>query len=162
MYDLALILHSWLRWAAIAAGLAATVMALTSRPAPATDVAARRVEPGRDRADRWGLIFMIVLDLQLLLGLLLYFALSPTTRAIFPDFGAAMRDPVARFWAVEHITLMLLAVVMAHVGRVMARKAPTAAARRKRLLICFAVATLAMLAATPWPGLRAGRPLFRI
>jgi len=32
---------------------------------------------------------------MLLLGLLLYFALSPTTRAILQDFGGAMRDPVA-------------------------------------------------------------------
>src|SRR5688500_11690950 len=107
MYELALILHSWLRWAAIVAGVAATIMAFTSRPAAGNQVAPGRTEPAAGQADRWGLIFMIALDLQLLLGLLLYFAVSPTTRAIFADFGAAMRDPVARFWAVEHISLML-------------------------------------------------------
>jgi hypothetical protein len=114
------------------------------------------------RLDRWGLMFMIALDVQFLLGVLLYFWLSPTLTAILRDFGAAMRDPVARFWAMEHIALMLVAVVMVHVGRVMARKARTPAAKQTRLLICFTLATVAMLAAIPWPGLRAGRPLFRV
>lgn len=152
MYDVVLLLHSWLRWAALIAGLAATGLAFTSRPDAA----------GMARADRWGLLFMITLDVQLLLGLLLYAFLSPTTLAIFDDFGGAMSDPVARFWAVEHISLMLVAVIMAHAGRVLARKAKTPAAKRKRMLLCFAIATVAMLAAIPWPGIRAGRPLFRV
>ena len=116
-------LHSWLRWAALVAGLLATFTAFTSGAS--------------GKADRWGLLFMIVMDIQLLFGLALYLALSPTTAAIFGDFGAAMRDPVARFWAVEHVSLMLLAVVMAHLGRVLARKARTPEARRKRMLMCF-------------------------
>jgi hypothetical protein len=82
--------------------------------------------------------------------------------AIRADFGAAMRESVARFWAVEHVTLMLVAVGVAHVGRVLARKAATPEARRSRLLLCFTIALVAIVAATPWPGLRAGRPLFRI
>jgi hypothetical protein len=155
MYNLVLTTHSWLRWAAVIAGVLATLAVAMSRPGAAGSSAA-------DGRERWGLLFMIALDLQLLLGLLLYFALSPTTAAIFDDFGGAMRDPVARFWAVEHISMMLAAVVLAHVGRVLARKAPTPGAARTRLLVCFALATIAMLAATPWPGMRAGRPLFRL
>ena len=146
MYELVLTAHSWLRWVALIAGLMATVMAAT----------------GSNRADRWGLVLVIALDLQLLLGLALYLALSPTTTAIFGNFGAAMRDPVARFWAVEHISLMLFAVAMAHVGRVLARKAVSPAAKRKRLLVCFVLSTIAMIAATPWPGMSSGRPLFRV
>jgi hypothetical protein len=153
MYELVLIVHSWVRWVAIIAGLIATVSAIS----------ARSFGDARDhRADKWGLILMIALDLQLLLGLLLYLALSPTTRAIFNDFGAAMRDPVARFWAVEHVTTMILAVAIAHVGRVLARRAKTARAQRFRSAICFGLATILMIAGTPWPGLRAGRPLFRL
>ena len=37
---------------------------------------------------------------------------------------------------------MFVAVVLAHVGRVLARKAATPAAKRTRLLICFGLATL--------------------
>ena len=152
MYEFVLTLHSWLRWAAILAGIVATIAALTVRPGYNEST----------RADRWGLILTIVLDLQLVLGLLLYVALSPITAAVFEDFGAAMGDPVARFWAVEHIALMLVAVVVAHVGRILGRKARTPGSKRIRLLVCFALATIAMIAATPWPGMPAGRMMFRL
>ena len=148
MYSLVLVLHSWLRWIAIAAGIGATA-ATTSSPPGAV-------------SDRPGLLFMISMDVQMLLGLLLYAFLSPTTAAIFKDFGAAMKDPAARFWAVEHITVMLAAIVLAHVGRVLARKAATPGAKRTRLMVCFGLSTLLMIAGTPWPGTRAGRPLFRM
>ena len=82
--------------------------------------------------------------------------------AIRAHFGEAMQNPQLRFWAVEHITAMFVAVVLAHVGRVLARKAKTPAAKRTRLLVCFGIATLAMLLGTPWPGMAAGRPLFRL
>lgn len=151
MYSLFLVLHSWLRWGALIAGVLALV-ALISDRGPG----------GSARAEKWSLFFIIALDLQLLLGLALYFGISPVMESIRADFGAAMRDSTSRFWAVEHIMLMLVAIGVAHVGRVLARKATTPDARRSRLLICFIVALLAILAATPWPGLRAGRPLFRI
>ena len=148
MYSLVLVLHSWLRWIAIAAGIGATAATTSSQPGAVSD--------------RPGLLFMISMDLQMLLGLLLYALLSPNTAAIFKDFGAAMKDPVARFWAVEHVTMMLAAVVLAHVGRVLASRAATPGAKRTRLMVCFGLSTLLMIAGTPWPGTRAGRPLFRM
>ena len=151
MYSFVLILHSWMRWIALVAGIGATMAAFNSR--------AQTVAMGR--ADRWGLALMAALDLQMLLGLLLYLLLSPTMQEILRNFSAAMRDRGARFWAVEHISMMLVAVILVHVGRVLARKAATPVAKRTRLLICFGVATLAMIAATPWPGMTNGRPFFR-
>jgi len=152
MYTTILILHSWLRWLALLAGVVATI------------AAARDTTPlgQKSAADRWGLVLMISLDLQLLLGLLLYFVVSPVMAAIRADFGAAMRNPAARFFAVEHITMMLAAIVLAHVGRVLARKATTAESKRMKLTICFGIATVLMFLAVPWPGMRAGRPLFRV
>ena len=143
MYTLVLFLHSWLRWAVLIAGFGAVATSLSSRP-PGTS----------DPADRWGLAFMATLDLQMLLGLLLYFALSPTTAAIFNNFDTAMQDPVARFWAVEHIGTMTLAVVMAHIGRALARKATTASGKRTRLLVCFGISLIAILAAIRGPAWR--------
>lgn len=144
MYTTILTLHSWLRWVALIAGAVATFAAL------------------RGKADRPGLIFMITLDIQMLLGLVMYLAVSPVMEAIRADFGAAMKDPAARFWAVEHITMMLGAVILAHVGRILARKSAPPESRNMKLFICFGIATVMMLLGTPWPGLRAGRPLFRI
>ena len=148
MYSIFLIIHSWLRWIALAAGVGATAAATGSSPGA--------------RGEKAGLFFIIAMDLQMLTGLLLYAFISPNTRAMFQNFGAAMRDPEARFWAVEHITMMIAAVALAHIGRVLARKAKTPAAARTRQLICFGLSTLLMIAGTPWPGTRAGRPLFRV
>ena len=56
---------------------------------------------------------------------------------------------------------MFIAVILAHVGRVLARKAATPAAKRTRLMICFTLTTILLLVGIPWPWLRAGRPLLR-
>jgi hypothetical protein len=150
MYTAFLLLHSWLRWVALGAGAAATIFALRST---ATEPAPR---------DRAGLILTIAMDLQLVIGLLLYFAVSPNMAAIRADFGAAMRSPQLRFFAVEHATGMIIALVLAHLGRVLARKAATPRTRRHRQILCYGLATLVMAVSTPWPGLVHGRPLFRL
>jgi hypothetical protein len=147
MYTTILVLHSWLRWLALGAGLAATISVARDKGSPLSD--------------RLGTILIATLDLQLLLGLALYFFLSPTMEAIRANFGESMRDPVARFWAVEHITTMFGAVIVAHVGRVLARKTADPNSRRMKLLICYGIATVLMFLAVPWPGMRAGRQLFR-
>jgi hypothetical protein len=150
MYTTVLALHSWIRWFALVAGVGATVATMRdSGPS------------GSTMMDRWGLALVTALDLQLLLGLLLYLVISPNMTEIRANFGAAMKDPVARFWAVEHITMMILAVIVVHVGRVLGRKAATVDAKRMRLFVCFGIATVLMCLAIPWPGMRAGRPLFR-
>ena len=150
MYPVILLLHSWLRWLALIAGVGATFGALSKGDGTVRS------------AERWGLIFMIALDVQMLLGLLLYGVLSPYTTAAMKDFGAAMRDSELRFWAVEHVTMMLGAVILVHVGRVLARKSADVGKKRKRLLICFGLALLLILLGIPWPGMANGRPLFRV
>jgi hypothetical protein len=150
MYTSVLILHSWIRWIALVAGVGATLAAMRGKVGGATSL-----------ADRWGLFAMTALDIQMLLGLLLYFVLSPNIQAILANFGGAMKDPALRFWAVEHTSAMVGAVVLAHVGRVMARKAATPAAKRTRLLVCFGLATVLMILGMPWPGRPGGRELFR-
>src|SRR4249919_4200634 len=125
MYAHVLAVHSWLRWLALVTAVGATFAAL-------------RGQVGSDNsvADRWGMFAVTALDLQMLLGLILYLALSPNMRPILDNFGGAMKDPALRFWAVEHIATMFAAIALAHVGRVLARKATTPAAKRTRLLIC--------------------------
>jgi heme A synthase len=149
MYTIVLIIHSWLRWVALVAGVGATLAAVVDRG-------------DGSRAERWGLALMSALDLQMLLGLLLYLVLSPFTAEAMRDFGAAMKNPGLRFFAVEHASMMFAAVVLAHVGRVLARKARTPAAKRTRMLVCFGLATVMMIVAIPWPGMASGRPLFRV
>jgi len=150
MYSLVLGIHSWIRWLALIAAVGTTFAAVRGQ-----------VNGDNSLADRWGLFAMAALDLQMLLGLSLYLVFSPNMGPIFDNFSAAMKDPALRFWAVEHVSAMLVAVVLAHVGRVLARKAKTTPAKRTRLLICFGLATVLILAGMPWPGRPGGRPLFR-
>jgi hypothetical protein len=156
MYTTILALHSWLRWLALGAGVAATIA--VARDASSKGPAGT---PATSLPDRLGMILTATLDAQFLLGLLLYFVVSPNMAAIREHFCESMKDPVARFWAVEHITMMLGAVIAAHVGRVLARKTADANSRRMKLFICYGIATVLMFLAVPWPGMRAGRPLFR-
>ena len=150
MYPTLLALHSWIRWIALIATVGTTLAAVRGK-----------VEGPRSLADRWGMVAMMVLDTQLLLGLLLYFVVSPNMRAILDNFGGAMKDPALRFWAVEHTATMFAAIALAHVGRVLARKALTPASKRTKLLVCFGLATLLIILGMPWPGRPGGRPLLR-
>jgi hypothetical protein len=151
VYPTVLTIHSWLRWAALLLGVIATLNAFRHRGDTAE----------RPRGQRWDWGFMLALDLQALLGLLLYFGLSPFTREAIGSIGTALRDPGLRFWAVTHVAMMVVALVAVRAGRVFAMGEKTSRARRNGRYICFAIAVLAMVAGVPWPGLANGRPLFR-
>ena len=77
------------------------------------------------------------------------------------NLAAAMQSPQLRFWAVEHATTMFGAVVLAHLGRVLARNATSPSVKRMRVLVCFGLTAFLMILGMPWPGLANGRPLFR-
>jgi hypothetical protein len=150
MYTTVLAIHSWVRWIALIAVVGTALAALRGK-----------VSGPNSLADRWGMAAMMALDIQLLLGLLLYFVVSPNMKAILENFGGAMKDPGLRFWAVEHTASMFGAIALAHIGRVLARKATSDSAKRTRLLICFGVALVLILLGMPWPGRPGGRVLFR-
>ena len=97
-----------------------------------------------------GLFFMISLHTQLLIGLALYFFLSPITQLAFADFGAAMKDSGTRLIAVEHISVNIIAVVLATVNNAKNKKAIADAAKHKNALIFTVVALLLILSRIPW------------
>ena len=67
MYSATILVHSWLRWAVILAGIGAVGRALIR-------VDGRRPWTSSDEsAGRW---FVMLLDFQVLLGLILYFVTS--------------------------------------------------------------------------------------
>jgi len=146
MYPTILTLHSYARWIVVALGVWAIVSVLPSRLGRSS-----RTSPLP------GLLFSIGLDVQMLIGVLLYVALSPLTAAAMQDMGGAMRNGGLRFWAVEHPVLMILAVVFGHLGR------PGRGSRDvgRRAMLWFGLALLAILLATPWPFMPQGRPWVR-
>ena len=148
MYPIVLLLHSWVRWIVAIAAVAAVARAfygwLGKKDWAKLD-------------DQLGLLFSTSLDVQLLLGLILYIFLSPLTQAAFQNFGAAMANSGLRFFALEHTLMMVIAVVLGHVGRALSKKAAESVAKHRLAAILYGLATLAILLAIPW-----SRPLFRL
>ena len=140
-----------MRWITLILALAATLNAFR-----------QPTQEGRLPGRSWDTVFMLAIDLQVLLGLALYFGLSPFMVEAMNNVGAAMRNPGLRFWGVEHAGGMFAAMMLVRTGRVLAAGATTVSASRNRRLACFALATLVVLVSIPWPGLANGRPLFRL
>jgi hypothetical protein len=151
MYGVILIVHSWNRWLVLASALGTLIVAI------------RGLSTGRQWSQtdqRLARVFISALDLQALLGLLLYFVLSPIIPKSLDEFKAAMHVGALRFFAIEHITMMLLAVIVAHGAWAYAKRARNAQARQRRITCGFALSLLLILSAIPWPWVAAGRPLF--
>jgi hypothetical protein len=153
MYGIFLLLHSWWRWVVVAAAVVAVGRALAGT---------LRRSPWKGRDENAGLAFTIGLDVQAALGIALYLFMSPNTRRAMGNFGAAMSDAVLRYWSMEHVAMAVLAVIVAHIGRVAVGRAGSDASRHRRALVAYAIAALLVMAAVPWPVLENyGRPLFR-
>jgi hypothetical protein len=150
MFLVTLILHSLLRWVVLIFGLVAIARGFLGWFGR---------KPWTPLDDKAGRMFVIALDVQTVIGLLLYGVLSPITRTAFSDMGSAMRDSVLRFFAVEHLLLMLVAVGLVHVGRARTRRRKTDLARHRTAAIFYLLGMIALLAGIPWPGMPAGRPL---
>ncbi len=97
-----------------------------------------------------GIVFTSIMDLQLLVGIILYFFVSPITEAAFQDFGAAMKNADLRFYAVEHVSMMLIAVVLVHIGHARSKKSKTDRKKFGNALVFYGIAYLIILAAIPW------------
>jgi mono/diheme cytochrome c family protein len=152
MYALTLFVHSWLRWIVVCA--AAFALARASRSL----VGARAWTSVDEKLSR---VLLGLIDLQFSLGLLLYVFLSPMVQGAFADLKAAMRSAPLRFFAIEHITAMVIAVALAHIGRARLRRASDDRKRHQSALLGSAGFLLMVLVGMPWPFLKHGRPLFR-
>ena len=141
MYTFFLAVHNILRWIALILAIIVLVRAywgwFGGREWTSTD---RRV----------GSFYSISLDVQILLGLLLYFVFSPLTRVSLNNFGGVMSNPDLRFFALEHVLYMVLAVILAHVGVIPARRAEEDNARHRRAAIWFSLSLITLLLGMPW------------
>ncbi|GGF24077.1 hypothetical protein [Hymenobacter cavernae] len=152
MYNTVLLLHSWTRWLVLIFGLIAVFRALGGWQG-------RRPYLGADNG--MAASFVGSMHLQLLLGLILYLGLSPLGLKAMEAGGAAMKNPVTRFWGVEHITVMILAVICAQVGRSLSKKATEPVRKHKLAFVWFTIALVLVLLMIPWGIWNPARPLFR-
>lgn len=94
------------------------------------------------------LFTLISMHLQLVIGLWLY-AMFVTAPGF--DFGASMKIPVTRFFSVEHITGMLVAIIIFTIGYIKSKRAITDKSKFKNIAIFFTIAIVLILAMIPWP-----------
>ena len=152
MYSSALWLHSWLRWAVLLTGLVAWLRAISGKTA-------RR--PWTPKDELWGLLLTISVDLQFVVGVVLYAFLSPIVRQGLRNFSVAMQINVVRFFTIEHAIGMIAGIALVHIGRVKIRKAADADRKHRLAMVFFGIALVLMIISIPWPGLPVARPLFR-
>jgi hypothetical protein len=89
------------------------------------------------------LFALIATHTQLLIGLALY-AMSPKVNF------SLISEKVFRFYSIEHVFMMLIAIVLITVGRVRSKKM-AGADRHRTILYFYAMALIIILAAIPWP-----------
>lgn len=92
------------------------------------------------------LFTMISLHIQLTLGLILYFT-SPKVQFVEGMMGNAN----LRFYGVEHIALMLLAIIFITLGRKKAEKHPSPDRKHKMILRYYGLGLILIFIAIPWP-----------
>lgn len=131
MPDWLVTIHSVFRWVVLAAGLGAIALAAMS---------AWGGRPWDALSDRLSLLFTISMDVQLLIGIVLWVLERRWTG-----------DPILSFL---HPLAMVAAVGLAHVGRRRADRATTAPNKGTQAVLFFVLSLVVVLAAIPlysWP-----------
>jgi hypothetical protein len=134
-------LHNLLRWVILVAMVLAIVQLLLKKDAL--------------KASK---VLLISAHTTLLLGLYQYF-FGPVGFFFIKTMGMAeaMKDKVVRFWALEHIFSMLIAIILITIGHIKYKKGGA----QKTTLILYIIALLLIFAAIPWPFRgEIARPLF--
>ena len=139
MSEVTIALHSALRWVVLAAGVLAVV----------------RFTAGWFRGSAWSrlddrltLAFAVSMDVQWVVGLVLYLGMSVLGGTALASEGLGIvRSPELRFWAIIHPLLATVALGLAHAARIRLRSVTAATARHRVAALSFGGAVALLLAA---------------
>ena len=132
MYSALLHAHSGIRWIVLITVIAAFVNAFV-----------RRHEYFNQKDRKFNLVALISVHVQAIVGLLLYF--------VSPKVVFNMSDSVLRFFSVEHLILMLLAIVCITLGHRKTRQVSGDAAKFRVVVRYYGIGLFLMLIGIPWP-----------
>jgi len=128
--------HSGLRWVALLLLVVAIFNALSSKG-----------KGKYEKKDKMlNLFAMIVLHIQLLIGLVLYF-ISPNVKFI----EGWMKVKQLRFYGMEHLLIMVIAIAVVTIGRKKAENASNIAKKHGTIVKWFTIGLILILAGIPWP-----------
>lgn len=142
-------LHSALRWVVLILLVAAIFKALVGK---------RQSAPFA-KLKKFALPALIATHLQLVIGLALYFINDWYTMWGKSEY---MKERAFRFFIMEHLFLMLLAIVLITVGYSTAKRAQDRGKQHSRILVFYLIGLILILAGIPWPFIEdfAGRSWF--
>jgi uncharacterized membrane protein len=126
--------HSGLRWVAIILLLLAIVNAFTSKTF-------------EKKHKMINLFTMITLHTQLIIGLIQYFITSGKVKF----FDGWMKEAAYRFYGMEHLLGMLIAIVLITVGYSKSKRGATDADKFKSIKVFYLIGFILILASIPWP-----------
>jgi len=135
-----LVVHSFLRWVVLASLLYAIINALVKWRSGAS------YSKGDNLAR---ILAVIVLHIQLVVGLCLYF-ISPIVSYFWQNFSTAVHERQVRFFGMEHIFVMIAAVTVLTIGSANAKRKLTDTQKHKAVFVWFIVAFLLVLSSIPW------------
>jgi hypothetical protein len=135
MYELLLNIHSVLRWVLL---FFLVVTIIKSMIGWLGNQSFNPVD------NQLGLLTLIFTHTQLIIGLVLYF-ISPIVKQGLSNMAEAMKMAEIRFYTVEHITGMIVAIILITVGRVLSKKRSIPKAKFKIVTIFFTLGLIIML-----------------
>jgi hypothetical protein len=140
MFQVLLSLHSLVRWLVLISLVMVIVQGYwgfrTNRPFSMWDNRAR-------------VLAVTIAHAQLLLGLILY-GCSPMVDYFLHNFNEAVHMREIRFFGMEHITMMVIAVVVLTIGSIKTKNKKTDQEKFRILLSWFAVVFFIILVSIPW------------
>lgn len=131
--------HSGLRWIALILLLLTIVKAFSG-------MSGNKLFTAGDK--KLALFTLITMHLQLVVGLWLYISGKWYEPVAAPDEAA---KSLHRFFGMEHISMMLLAIILITVGYSKAKRVSSDKLKFKNLAIFFTIGLVLILAAIPWP-----------
>lgn len=136
MHSFLVHLHSGLRWVALLLLIYAILNAIAARNSHAYTKKDKMVN----------LFTMVSLHLQLVIGFVLYFT---SQKRVFSE--GWIKNEMLRFYNLEHIALMVLAIALVTFARGKAERSSDVSAKHKKIRIWYTIALILILVSIPWP-----------
>jgi hypothetical protein len=153
MYPYFLFFHSWLRWFVLILLVILLLKFLFSLIKKSSYSSLDRILSSA---------LLGVVHLQFLVGLILYFALSPIVQMGLSNMSQAMKNRTLRYWTVEHFSAMFLFTLLIQIGFSVSKRAPVSTKKHRVMFVFSTIAFLILMLSIPWPVKEYGRVLFRL
>lgn len=142
MYETILVLHSYLAYVALAILFFAVANAVLGL------VGNKMFTMQKDL--RVSLFALILCHIQLLVGLILYFFVSPNGFSAIQELGMGGLSPAARLLAVEHPFVNILAVILITIGWSRHKKFMEGNKKFKSIALFYGLGLILILCRIPW------------